>query len=297
MSENVKNETTKVVVVANLKSPVIGFVLALFLGWLGIDRFYKGGIISIVLGIVKLIGGLVLFLGYWLVAFIFVFADKDTQGIMSVCLVGYVLWYILDLIFVPLGIVFDNRRKLAVAKGAVNGKSKLDIAMAIIVLLLLAGIIVPSFIITKTDAQVATARSDMSSAQKAIVAKIYADNINAKVAKPTDPNYQWGKGKRLKDWGEWIMEVAGLDGSRWYPANNGIYPVYKVGEDNKLCYDKSKMPLLWINTRTGNLHFNPTKLSDNYGKAGGFCEKFRDSYGKDNVDKIVPLELTGDLDF
>ena len=60
----------------------------------------------------------------------------------------------------------------------------------------------------------ATARSDMASAQKAIVAKIYADSINPKTAKPTDPNYQWGKGKRLKDWGEWIIIVAGLDGSR-----------------------------------------------------------------------------------
>ena len=289
MSENVKNENTKVVVVANLKSPVIGFVLALFLGWLGIDRFYKGGIISIVLGIVKLICGLAFIAGVIGVVFFIAAFDKDLYNMMGSIGATYILWCILDLIFVPLGIVFDNRRKLAVAKGAVNGKSKLDIAMAIIVLLLLAGIIVPSFIITKTDAQVATARSDMSSAQKAIVAKIYADNINPKVAKPTDPNYQWGKGKRLKDWGEWIMEVAGLDGSRWYPANNGIYPVYKVGEVDKLCYDKSKMPLLWINTRTGAMHFNPTKLSDNYGKEGGFCEKFRDSYGKDNVDKIVPL--------
>lgn len=43
MSEN----TQKVIVVANLKSPVVGFVLALFLGWLGVDRFYKGGVLSI----------------------------------------------------------------------------------------------------------------------------------------------------------------------------------------------------------------------------------------------------------
>lgn len=295
MSENVKNETTKVVVVANLKSPVIGFVLALFLGWLGIDRFYKGGIISIVLGIVKLICGLAFITGVIGVVFFIAAFDKDLYNIMGSIGATYILWCILDLIFVPLGIVFDNRRKLAVAKGAVNGKSKLDIAMAIIVGILIVSMIffmikAPSM---RQDAQVATARSDMSSAQKAIVAKIYADNINAKVAKPTDPNYQWGKGKRLKEWGEWIMEVAGLDGSRWYPANNGVYPVYKVGEDNKLCYDKSKMPLLWINPRTGTMHFNPTKLSNNYGKEGGFCEKFRDSYGKDNVDKIVPLELSG----
>ncbi len=291
MSENVKNETTKVVVVANLKSPVIGFVLALFLGWLGVDRFYKGGITSIVLGIIKLIGGLILFLGYWILFFIIAFADKDTQGIMNMCIGVYGLWYILDLIFVPLGIVFDNRRKLAVAKGAVNGKSKLDITMAIIVGILIVSMIffmikAPSM---KIDAQVATARSDIAAAQKAIVAKVFADNINAKTPKAPNP---YGTNPKRIEWGVWIMEVAGLDSSRWYPANNGVYPVYKVLEDDKLCYDKSKMPLLWINTRTGAMHFNPTKLSDNYGKEGGFCEKFRDSYGKDNVDKIVPLDPT-----
>lgn len=48
MSENTQNQ--KVVVVVNLKSPVVGFVLALFLGWLGVDRFYKGGSVSILLG-------------------------------------------------------------------------------------------------------------------------------------------------------------------------------------------------------------------------------------------------------
>ena len=286
MSENVKNENVKVVVMVSPKSPIIGFLLALFLGWLGIDRFYKGGIISIVLGIVKLICGLAFITGVIGVVFFIAAFDKDLYNMMGSIGATYILWCILDLIFVPLGIFFDNRRKLAVAKGAANGKSKLDIAMAIIVLLLLAGIIVPRLMADRTGAQVATARSDMSSAQKAIVAKIYADNINPKATKPTDPNYQWGKGKRLKEWGEWIMMVAGLDG-RWYYGNNGVYPVYKVGEDDKLCYDDSQTPLLWINTRTGSLHFNPSKLGDN----SEFCQNLRESYSKakNGGDRIIPL--------
>lgn len=122
MSENTKNE--KVVVVAKLKSPVVGFVLALFLGWLGVDRFYKGGFLSILLGIIKLIFGVMLvFFGLtliagfgWLLLTSVLVADKDSQQVISIVFIGYAVWYILDLIFVPLGISLDNRRKLAIAK-------------------------------------------------------------------------------------------------------------------------------------------------------------------------------------
>lgn len=149
MSENTKNE--KVVVVANLKSPVIGFVLALFLGWLGVDRFYKGGGVSIVLGIIKLIWGLSIVSGLF---FVFVFASvfafalarfavesEFIQTIMSFYVGIYVLWYVLDLIFVPLEISLDNRKKLAIAQGNYKqekitktiGKSMLRIAIGVVV--------------------------------------------------------------------------------------------------------------------------------------------------------------------
>lgn len=123
MSENTQNQ--KVVVVANLKSPVIGFVLALFLGWLGVDRFYKGGVVSIVAGIIKLIIGLIFFFGF---AFIFIFAIGigGTIGYIAQFLFfGYIIWYILDLIFVPLGIVFDNRKKLAIMQGSNQAQEKI----------------------------------------------------------------------------------------------------------------------------------------------------------------------------
>ncbi|MGX2982745.1 hypothetical protein [Helicobacter sp. 23-1045] len=286
MSENVKNENVKVVV-ANLKSPVIGFVLTIFLGGFGIDRFYKGGIISILLGIIKLfgiIGALVVF-----------FAVGVEAGIVYAILYGIV--YFLDWFLVPLGIVLDNRAKLKTAQDGQKrflGKSDL-IGFAIVLLLPLSAIIVPRFVATRGDAQVAVARSDMASAQKAIVAKIFADNINPKVAKPTDPNMAWGKGKRLKGgWGEWIISVAGLDSNRWYYENNGVYPIYKDGAKDKLCFNESKLPLLWINTRTGSLHFNPSKLGD-----GEFCQKLRESYVSDkgNGDRIIPLESTGTIKF
>ena len=148
MSENTQNQ--KVVVVANLKSPVVGFILALFLGWLGVDRFYKGGSVSILLGIVKLICGLSLVFGYIVIIFFF---DIDAQTIIYAIIV-YVVWCILDLILVPLGIVFDNRKKLAMTQGGsqaqekINtksvGKSVLNIAIGVAVVigvLILAGVI------------------------------------------------------------------------------------------------------------------------------------------------------------
>lgn len=143
MSENTKNQ--KVVVVANLKSPVVGFVLALFLGWLGVDRFYKGGSVSILLGIIKLICGLILVFGYIIIAVVLALANEDSQTAISIAITVYVLWYILDLILVPLGIVLDNRKKLAMAQGGNQvqekitaksvGKSVLNIAIGVIVVI------------------------------------------------------------------------------------------------------------------------------------------------------------------
>lgn len=148
MSENTKNQ--KVVVVANLKSPVVGFVLALFFGWLGVDRFYKGDSVSILLGIIKLICGLSLVFGYIVIIFFLAF---DVQTIIYAIIV-YVVWCILDLILVPLGIVFDNRKKLAIMQGGNQaqekitaksvGKSVLNIVIGVAVVigvLILAGVV------------------------------------------------------------------------------------------------------------------------------------------------------------
>ena len=158
-----------------------------------------------------------------------------------------------------------------------------DLILLIPLLIILIGAIlavaVPRFTADRTDAHIATARSDIASAQKAIVAKVFADNIDATQSKA--PNGV--------DWGEWIIEVAGLDSGRWQSFGTfGVVPI--DNKENELCYDKSETPLLWINPRTGELHFNPSKLSDDYGN-GGFCEQLRDSYRSSggNGDKVVEL--------
>lgn len=264
MSENTKSE--KVVVVANLKSPVVGFVLALFLGWLGVDRFYKGGILSILLGIVKLILGLLFVLGFTVLSIFIIALD----GVMYL-LIGYIIWYVLDLILVPLGIVLDNRRKLAIAKNMGNvsfiTKNFDFIQVGVVVgVLLLEATMLNSFVSTRTDSSISSARSSMANAQKVIVARVFTDNIDT--AKPKAPNGE--------SWGEWIVAINELDTSKWAVSGNGIYP--------KGC-DK-ETPLLWINPKTGAMHFNPSKL-----KGKKFCENLRDSYvtSDSNGDKIVPL--------
>ena len=51
-----------------------------------------------------------------------------------------------------------------------------------------ATVAAPRFTATRIDVQVATARSDLASAQKAIVAKVFADNIDPTKPKAPNPN-------------------------------------------------------------------------------------------------------------
>ena len=100
-----------------------------------------------------------------------------------------------------------------------SGFSMIELVFVIVILGVLAAVAVPRFVATRTDAQIATARSDMASAQKAVVAKVFADNIDTTASKAPDPNKKASTGG-VMTWGEWIIEVAGLDGSRWGIALN-----------------------------------------------------------------------------
>lgn len=54
-----------------------------------------------------------------------------------------------------------------------------------------------------------------------------------------------------------------------------------------------------INPYDGTMHFNPSRLSDNYDKKNGFCENLRDSYVSENGngDKVTPLAPSGIVEF
>lgn len=100
-----------------------------------------------------------------------------------------------------------------------SGFSMIELVFVIVILGVLAAVAVPRFVATRTDAQVATARSDMAAAQKAIVAKVFADNIDTTQSKAPDPNKAVASQTTFSlTWSEWIIQVAGLDGARW-----GVY--------------------------------------------------------------------------
>ncbi len=133
------------------------------------------------------------------------------------------------------------------------------------------------------DDRVALVRSEARETMRSIVAKQFADNFDM-----TSP-----KAPKGKSWGEWLAEIAVTNAAfplgpneeknakrfakakeayrkeadRWTIFDNGISP--------KGC-DKGEVPLLWIDTKTGDVHFNPSKLSGE-----GFCSALRDSYVTD----------------
>ena len=186
----------------------------------------------------------------------------------------------------------------------------IELVFVIVILGVLAAVAVPRFVATRTDAQVATARSDLASAQKAIVAKVFADNIDATQSKAPDPNKPASAGYDWGTWGKWILNVAGLDGSRW--TGNG-------GKVNEFVFtvkpDDAIQPLgnvkggkkggcgavLGIATVQGALLFAPNNIGGTHvdTNPNNFCytlkKSFENSQGAGN--KIIPLASGGTVEF
>lgn len=87
---------------ASPKSPAIGLVLGLFLGWLGVDRFYKG---DIMLGIFKIL--LCVAPALLLASAAKTNSDAELM-VASVIMCAGLIWYFADLFLVYIGIKKDN---------------------------------------------------------------------------------------------------------------------------------------------------------------------------------------------
>lgn len=199
-----------------------------------------------------------------------------------------------------------------------SGFSMIELVFVIVILGVLAAVAVPRFVATRTDAQVATARSDLASAQKAIVAKVFADNIDPTQSKAPDPNKSVASqnGQFNKDWGDWIVEVAGLEAGRWEKGGNISGPL----SDFKVQQNDAIQPIGNIQTTSGGgkggcgavlgiayqsdglMVFAPNGIGgDNVKvtKATNFCWALRQSYANSqgHGNKIVPLASSGTVEF
>lgn len=204
-----------------------------------------------------------------------------------------------------------------------SGFSMIELVFVIVILGVLAAVAVPRFVATRTDAQVATARSDLASAQKAIVAKVFADNIDTTQASAPDPNkpvsgqnYDWNT------WGEWIINITGLDGSRWNSPQNGTLPSTRHALNKDIPSKNAIQPVgnttvdgksnkggcgTVLGILDGYMVFAPNnsgvKNSNGEGqvddKPNDFCSQLRKSYRSSGGvgNKIVPLASSGTVEF
>lgn len=195
-----------------------------------------------------------------------------------------------------------------------SGFSMIELVFVIVILGVLAAVAVPRFVATRTDAQIATARSDLASAMKAIVAKIFADDINPQDTQAPDPNQKAANATTKIPWGTWIIQVAGLDGGRWAMGGrtvNHAGGMPTVGPNDQIqplgnISDKTANPpisgkggcggVLGISTTKGEMVFAPNSL--NTGR-GAFCKGLADSY-KNSLgagNRVIPLGASETLTF
>ncbi len=104
-----------------------------------------------------------------------------------------------------------------------SGFSMIELVFVIVILGVLAAVAVPRFVATRNDAQVAVARNGLSVAQKQIVAKVFADNIDTTTQYAPDPNRPVSEQTNFSlHWGKWIMLITGLDGKYFGEVKDSI---------------------------------------------------------------------------
>ena len=178
-----------------------------------------------------------------------------------------------------------------------SGFSMIELVFVIVILGVLAAVAVPRFVTTRTDAQVAMARSDIASTLKAIPARVFAENIDPTASAPNG----------FSNWGEWMIDTGGLDRGRWKAGGggtsnsngNGIEPLGNVQSQNSGAHKGGCGNVIWIDTSTGNLNFDPNAMpaTTNSGNNGGtFCKALKESYPSGS-NRIIPLATTGAVKF
>ena len=177
-----------------------------------------------------------------------------------------------------------------------SGFSMIELVFVIVILGVLAAVAVPRFVTTRTDAQVAMARSDIASVLKAIPARIFAENIDPTQSTPTG----------FSSWGEWMIDTGGLDRGRWQAGKGGggvkgpgIAPLGNVVTQGGQNQTGACGHIIQLDTTTGNLVFDPNQISGvggGGGNSGTFCKALKESYPSGS-NRVIPLATTGAVKF
>ena len=107
------NETLEKIILLNIKNPLVGLLLSLFLGVFGVDRFYKG---DVKLGILKP----VVFFTSYILTLVFSAAYLTSTStfymllsfVFGLILIAALIWFITDIFLVYFGIKKDNLAKI-----------------------------------------------------------------------------------------------------------------------------------------------------------------------------------------
>ena len=167
-----------------------------------------------------------------------------------------------------------------------SGFSMIELVFVIVILGVLAAVAVPRFVTTRTDAQVAMARSDIASVMKAIPARIFAENI--------DPTQSTPAG--FSSWGEWMIDTGGLDRGRWQVKDtDGIEPIGNVNNTGTT-QTSGCNAIIKIDKTNGNLIFDPSVINQAGQAKGTFCETLKNSYPSGS-NRVIPLATTGAVKF
>lgn len=140
--------------------------------------------------------------------------------------------------------------------------------LGIVIFIVLVKLAFNFFNDNRIEAQVAMARTDFANALRKVQTEIYVQNLSV------DEGFTPLK---YKSWGEFIVDVSGLDKSRWIATEFGIRAITKVKNGMLEC----KGDYFYIDTKEGKLIFAPSKITNEV----TFCKALKESY-KDKDSEI-----------
>ncbi len=209
-----------------------------------------------------------------------------------------------------------------------SGFSMIELVFVIVILGVLAAVAIPRFVATRTDAQIATARSDLSTIQKQVVAKVFADNIDSTANNAPDPNKKVAdqQGGFTMAWSEWMLLISGVSRDKFRPGGeawngnndnssftgtgggtNGARHIDVLGNiSGTTASGKGTCGGILGISKSGFMIFDPTRLNgkllsgiQSSEKDGSFCKGLSASFRSsgDWGNRSTPLSTSGTIEW